>query len=74
MTLSPVEESEFGVSGCLDTKQRLLDAAVKIFSEKGFHATSMRAITQEAQTSLSAANYHFGTKEDIINNYSLSCH
>ena len=29
-----------------DTKARLLDAVVQIFSEQGFHATSMRAVTQ----------------------------
>lgn len=57
------ESSEIGDSG---TKQRLLDAAVKIFAEKGFQATSIRAVTREAGTSLSAANYHFGSKEELL--------
>jgi len=49
-----------------DTKARLLDAVVRLFAERGFHATSMRAITQLAGTSVSAANYHFGSKEELL--------
>ncbi|MDE0886636.1 MAG: TetR/AcrR family transcriptional regulator [Myxococcota bacterium] len=49
-----------------DTKARLLDAVVRLFAERGFHATSMRAITQLAGTSVSAANYHFGSKEGLL--------
>ena len=49
-----------------DTKARLLDAVVQIFAEQGFHATSMRAVTQLAGTSVSAANYHFGSKEELL--------
>ena len=49
-----------------DTKARLLDAMVRIFAEHGFHATSMRAVTQLAGTSVSAANYHFGSKEELL--------
>jgi len=39
---------------------------VRIFAEHGFHATSMRAVTQLAGTSVSAANYHFGSKEELL--------
>ncbi len=49
-----------------DTKARLLDAVVQIFAERGFHATSMRAVTQLAGTSVSSANYHFGSKEELL--------
>ena len=49
-----------------DTKQRLLDAAELLFATHGFEGTSMRAITQAADTSLSAANYHFGSKQALI--------
>lgn len=48
------------------TKQRLLDAAELLFAAHGFEGTSMRAITQAADTSLSAANYHFGSKQALI--------
>jgi AcrR family transcriptional regulator len=49
-----------------DTRERLLDAAERLFAERGFEGTSMRALTQAAGTSLSAANYHFGSKETLL--------
>jgi AcrR family transcriptional regulator len=49
-----------------NTKQRLLDAAELLFASHGFEGTSMRAITQAADTSLSAANYHFGSKQALL--------
>lgn len=48
-----------------DVRDRLLDAAEKLFCEKGFHATSMRELTSEANCNLAAVNYHFGGKEKL---------
>jgi AcrR family transcriptional regulator len=48
------------------TKERLLDAAESLFARHGFEGTSLRAVTQAADTSLSAANYHFGSKEALV--------
>ena len=45
---------------------RLMEAAVRIFAERGFQATSLRAVTQMAGTSVSAANYHFGSKAELL--------
>lgn len=49
-----------------DTKQRLLDAAEHLFAAEGFHNTSLRAITGEAGANLAAVNYHFGSKEALL--------
>lgn len=49
-----------------NTKSRLLDAAERLFAERGFNGTSMRAVTQAAGVSVSAANYHFGSKEALL--------
>ena len=49
-----------------DTKERLLDAAERLLAERGFEGTSLRAVTQAAGTSVSAANYHFGSKEELL--------
>jgi len=49
-----------------DTKIRILDAAEHLFARHGFHNTSMRAITSEAEANLAAANYHFGSKEALL--------
>src|SRR5215469_13108585 len=50
----------------VDTKARILDAAEKLFGQKGFEATSLRDITAEAQVNLAAVNYHFQSKESLI--------
>jgi AcrR family transcriptional regulator len=48
-----------------DARGRLLDAAEKLFAERGFEATSVRDITAEARCNLAAVNYHFGSKESL---------
>lgn len=52
--------------GPLATKDRILDAAESLFMEHGFEATSLRAITTEANVNLAAVNYHFGSKEELF--------
>jgi AcrR family transcriptional regulator len=49
-----------------DTRTRLLDAAERAFSAKGYDGASMREITAEAGANLAAAHYHFGSKEDLF--------
>ena len=49
-----------------DTRTRILDAAEALFMEHGFEATSLRAITAAAGVNLAAVNYHFGSKETLI--------
>jgi AcrR family transcriptional regulator len=53
-------------NGEKDTKRLILDAAEKLFAKQGFTATSMRQLTTEAGVNLAAANYHFGSKEALI--------
>jgi AcrR family transcriptional regulator len=49
-----------------ETQERLLDAAEALFAERGFEGTSLRAVTQAAGASVSAAHYHFGSKEALL--------
>jgi AcrR family transcriptional regulator len=49
-----------------DTKSRILNAAEKLFGERGFDGTSLRDITAEAQVNLAAVNYHFQTKDSLF--------
>lgn len=49
-----------------DTKQRILDAAEHLFARNGYHATSLRGITTTADANLAAVNYHFGSKEALL--------
>lgn len=48
------------------TRERLLDAAEKLFAERGFNAVSTRMITDEAEANSAAMHYHFGSKETLI--------
>ena len=50
----------------LDTKERLLDVAERLFAEHGFDTVSLRSITAEAGANLAAVNYHFGSKQALI--------
>jgi AcrR family transcriptional regulator len=50
----------------LDTKIRILDAAEKLFGDKGFDTTSLRDITTEADVNLASVNYHFQSKDSLI--------
>ena len=49
-----------------ETRDRILDAAEALFVEHGFEGTSMRVITRSAQANLAAVNYHFGSKDALI--------
>jgi len=49
-----------------ETKERILDAAERLFAERGFDGASLRAITGEAAVNLAAVNYHFSSKEALI--------
>ena len=50
----------------MTTKDQILDVAERLFSEMGFEATSLRALTQEAGVNLAAVNYHFKSKNGLI--------
>jgi len=49
-----------------DTKTRILDAAERLLSERGFTAISLRAVTAGAGVNLGAVNYHFQSKKALI--------
>jgi AcrR family transcriptional regulator len=48
------------------TKDRILDSAEKLFGINGFEATSLRDITTDANVNLAAVNYHFQSKDSLI--------
>jgi AcrR family transcriptional regulator len=47
------------------TPERILDASERLFSERGYSATSVRNITTEARCNVAAVNYHFGGKDKL---------
>ena len=49
------------------TKDRILGAAEELFAQHGFAATSLRQVTGLAAVNIAAVNYHFGSKENLVN-------
>ncbi len=49
-----------------NTSARILSAAEQLFAARGFSATSVRMITSGAKVNLAAIHYHFGSKDQLI--------
>jgi AcrR family transcriptional regulator len=49
------------------TKDRILHAAEDLFAQQGFASTSLRQVTSRADVNIAAVNYHFGSKDNLIN-------
>lgn len=50
----------------LTTEEKILEAASKIFTEKGFSGTRTRDIAEEAGINLALLNYYFRSKEKLF--------
>ena len=48
------------------TRQRIMDAALNVFSRKGFHDTRIDDIADEAQSSKGGVYFHFPGKEQLF--------
>lgn len=48
------------------TKERILNAAEELFAKHGFAGASLRQVTSRAKVNLAAVNYHFGSKDKLI--------
>jgi len=48
-----------------ETRSRVIEAAYSLFLEQGYHATSMREISQRANLTVGAIYNHFPAKEDL---------
>lgn len=48
------------------TRQRILDAATDVFSEKGYHGAAVDDIVKASQTSKGSFYFHFPSKQDIF--------
>lgn len=62
---SAVPESDLGPKAAR-TRSTIIDAALCLFRERGYEATTMRAIAGEAGVSLGNAYYYFESKQHLI--------
>ncbi|MEZ0074592.1 AcrR family transcriptional regulator [Planotetraspora sp. GP83] len=51
------------------TRELIVETALRLFRERGFEATTMRAIAAEAGVSVGNAYYYFTSKEQLIQAY-----
>ena len=49
-----------------ETRERIVDAALQLFREKGFDETTMRDIAAAAGVATGAAYYYFRSKEELV--------
>ncbi|WP_424532204.1 TetR/AcrR family transcriptional regulator [Sphaerisporangium viridialbum] len=49
-----------------DTRARIQEIALKLFTEQGYEATSLREIAESLGVTKAALYYHFRTKDDIV--------
>jgi AcrR family transcriptional regulator len=50
----------------LRSRRRILDAAMRLFAERGYHATSNADVAEAADLTRGAMLYHFPTREDLV--------
>lgn len=49
-----------------DTRERIMQAALLVFSSKGFEAATLKEITELANANIAAVNYYFRSKDELI--------
>ncbi|MBK1792048.1 TetR/AcrR family transcriptional regulator [Persicirhabdus sediminis] len=50
----------------IETKEKILKAAWKLFAERGFEDVSVRDVTKKANVNLAAVSYYFGGRDGLI--------
>ena len=50
----------------LRTRRRILDAAMRLFAERGYHASSNADVAEASGLTRGAMLYHFPTREDLV--------
>jgi AcrR family transcriptional regulator len=62
--LATIAPAPTGLRG--DTRERLLDAAMEMFAERGFTATSIRSVCKAVAITPAAFYSHFSSKEEVL--------
>lgn len=65
-TPAPAEAGRTKTRKGEQTRAQILDTALRLFRERGYEETTMRAVAEEAGVSLGNAYYYFKSKEHLI--------
>ncbi|MFZ0251662.1 MAG: TetR/AcrR family transcriptional regulator, partial [Acidimicrobiales bacterium] len=63
---APAPAAATPTTQAVDTRQRILDVALDLFTEQGYDGTSLRQIAEQLGVTKAALYYHFESKEDIL--------
>jgi AcrR family transcriptional regulator len=69
---SPAKQRELRAQG-RKTMQRLLDAGMRVFADRGFHAARVDDIVRVARTSHGTFYLYFANKEDLLRALATEC-
>src|ERR1700730_13314210 len=58
----------------VNTRERILDVALDLFTEQGFDGTSLRQIAERLDVTKAALYYHFESQDDILMALHLRLH
>ena len=65
-TMEDVTGRQYATAKAEETRERILDTALRLFRERGFDETTMRDIATEAGVATGAAYYYFRSKEELV--------
>lgn len=54
-----------------DTRQRIIDASIHLFGLKGYSGASTREIAKIAKVNIASLNYHFRSKQNLLQEVSV---
>jgi AcrR family transcriptional regulator len=66
MTIDTSRTTESSTRDPQNTRERILDAALNIFANKGYYNTRLDEIVDESDTSKGAIYFHFPNKERLF--------
>jgi AcrR family transcriptional regulator len=69
---TPAQNRELRAQG-RNTMRRLLDAAMRVFSDRGYHAARVDDIVRAARTSHGTFYLYFANKEDLLRTLAIEC-
>jgi AcrR family transcriptional regulator len=62
----PALTRQYATAKAEETREKILDAALRLFRERGFDETTMRDIAAAAGVATGAAYYYFRSKEELV--------
>ncbi len=63
--IDPIEKKEIE-SPELEPKERIMEAAIRLFAQRGFDAVGVRELAKEAGVNLAMINYFYGSKKGLF--------